>query len=72
MNQNQSRSIFIFGCGYLGSRLAKAFIERGHSVGALTKNSVKANELREIGLSEVVECSLESVDWHPLAVRIRS
>ena len=66
MNQNQSRSIFIFGCGYLGSRLAKAFIERGHLVGALTRNSVKANELREIGLCEVVECSLESEDWHLL------
>ena len=66
MNRNQTPSIFIFGCGYLGSRLAKMFISKGHSVGALTRNSFKVNELREIGLSEVVNCTIESEEWHSL------
>lgn len=57
-------SVFIFGCGYVGTALAEAFLARGVTVGALTRNPEKAAALRAMGVSEVVEGDLHSSDWH--------
>ena len=66
MNGNQSRAIFIFGCGYLGSHLAKVLIEQGYSVGALTRNKQTAHNLLAIGAQEVIVSQIESEDWHSM------
>jgi nucleoside-diphosphate-sugar epimerase len=66
MNGNQSRAIFIFGCGYLGSHLAKVLIEQGYSVGALTRNKQTAQKLLAIGVQEVIVSQIESEDWHAM------
>ena len=58
------KSVIIFGCGYVGTALAKHLIEAGYRVGALTRNETKAAALREFGLDEVVVADLDSHDWH--------
>ncbi len=57
-------SVFIFGCGYVGTALAQHLIGLGVRVGALTRNAEKATRLRELGLSEVIEAVLDSSAWH--------
>ncbi len=54
----------IFGCGYVGSALAAALLERGHRVSALTRNPGKASALLEMGVHKVVCHRLDSDDWH--------
>ena len=56
-------SVMIFGCGYVGTALAEALIRQGVRVGALTRNSERAAELRGLGVSEVVEADLDGMDW---------
>ena len=58
--------VFIFGCGYLGIRLADTLIATGHEVGALTKNETFADVLRARGITEVIVDRLESHTWHSL------
>ena len=58
--------VFIFGCGYLGIRLADTLIATGHEVGALTKNETFADVLRARGTTEVIVDRLESDTWHGL------
>ena len=62
--QNFPDSVFIFGCGYVGTALAQHLISHGVRVGALTRNPDKAARLRELGISEVIEAELDSRDWH--------
>lgn len=57
-------SVFIFGCGYVGSELARHLIASGCRVGALTRNEEKAAVLRELGVDEVIVAQLDSSDWH--------
>ena len=57
-------SVMIFGCGYVGTALARALISRGVRVGALTRNAAKADALRALGVDEVVEAELDSTAWH--------
>lgn len=57
-------SVMIFGCGYVGTALAKALLEAGVRVGALTRNVEKAEALRALGLSRVVVADLDSDVWH--------
>ena len=67
-------SVIIFGCGYLGTALAKHLLNQGLRVGALTRNAEKAADLRKIGAElrtgydqaaiEVIEGDLDSNDWH--------
>ena len=52
--------VFIFGCGYLGMRLADTLIAAGHEVGALTKNENFAKVLKARGITEVIVDRLES------------
>ena len=64
--QNFPESVFIFGCGYVGTALAQSLISNNVRVGALTRNPDKAAKLRELGISEVIEAELDSYDWHNL------
>ena len=67
-------SVIIFGCGYLGTALAKHLLNQGVKVGALTRNAEKAADLRKIGAElrtsydqaaiEVIEGDLDLDDWH--------
>ncbi len=59
-------TITIFGCGYVGSALARQALDRGLEVSALTRNPETASTLREMGVSQVVEAELDSPDWHSL------
>ena len=44
----------IFGCGYLGRRVAQKWVDRGETVYAVTRSHRRADELRRAGLSAVV------------------
>jgi nucleoside-diphosphate-sugar epimerase len=57
-------SVMIFGCGYVGTALAKKLLEASVWVGALTRNPEKASKLEQLGLSEVVVENLEETAWH--------
>ena len=60
----QGKRLVIFGCGYVGSALARAAVAAGARVEALTRNAEKASALKELGLSKVVVAELSSTDWH--------
>src|SRR5437868_6697375 len=57
------KRLVIFGCGYVGSEVARQGIRRGLQVTALTRNEAKASLLREAGAT-VVLADLASGDWH--------
>ena len=59
-----SKSITIFGCGYLGQVLAAHCLEKGWRVSALTRNPETAEALRQKGVAHVVNAKLEGSDWH--------
>lgn len=63
-SQDLPSSVFIFGCGYVGTALARHLMAAGIRVGALTRNAEKAARLRDLGLSQVIEADLDSRDWH--------
>lgn len=58
------KRLVIFGCGYVGSAVAKAAVAAGVHVEALTRNAEKAVTLRSLGLAKVVVAELSSGDWH--------
>jgi len=58
------KRLVIFGCGYVGSALARAAAGGGASVEALTRNPEKAAALRAAGLAKVVVADLSAADWH--------
>lgn len=60
----QGKRMVVFGCGYLGTRVAHQAAEAGLEVTALTRNAVQAHELRETSLFHVVEAELDGTDWH--------
>lgn len=62
--QNLPESVFIFGCGYVGTALARYLMDQGVRVGALTRNPDKAARLRMLGLAQVIEVELDSNNWH--------
>lgn len=59
-----NKRLVIFGCGYIGSAVAKAALAAGTRVEALTRNPDKAAALRAAGLSPVVVAELGSTEWH--------
>lgn len=59
------KRIVIFGCGYLGSRVARQALERGMEVTALTRNPRQGEELARLGVQRVVTAELDSAEWHP-------
>ena len=44
----------IFGCGYLGKRAARAWIDRGHTVFAVTRSATNAGSLNAIGVQSII------------------
>ena len=44
----------IFGCGYLGRRVAGQWLEAGHEVSALTRSTAKRTELKTAGITPIV------------------
>jgi nucleoside-diphosphate-sugar epimerase len=59
-----NKRLVIFGCGYVGSALARAALAAGARVEALTRNAVKAAALREAGVDPVVVADLASTGWY--------
>lgn len=64
MSPLHGKRLVIFGCGYIGSALARAAITAGAQVEALTRNPEKAATLRAAGLAKVVVADLSTTDWH--------
>lgn len=60
----QGKRLVIFGCGYVGTAIARAAMAAGARVEALTRNGVKADALRKLGLKKVTVADLASSDWH--------
>lgn len=60
----QGKRLVIFGCGYVGSALARTALAGGAQVEALTRNPVKAAVLRAAGLGKVIVADMASADWH--------
>ncbi len=54
MTEYQAQTAFVFGCGYLGCRVAKLLLSAGWQVGALTRSRQRAAALRGAGVSPVV------------------
>lgn len=63
-NECLPESVMIFGCGYVGTALAKRLLQAGVRVGVLTRNAEKAAALRALGVSEVLEANLDDTAWH--------
>lgn len=64
MGSLHGKRLVIFGCGYVGSAVARAAVAAGAHVEALTRNPEKAVTLRSLGLAKVVVAELSSSDWH--------
>jgi nucleoside-diphosphate-sugar epimerase len=58
------KRLVIFGCGYVGTAVARAALAAGAQVEALTRNPEKAAALRALGLAKVVVAELSSAEWH--------
>jgi len=56
-------SVMIFGCGYVGTALAEELLGLGVRVGALTRNADRADELRRMGVAEVLKADLDGAEW---------
>ena len=58
----------IFGCGYLGRRVASAWIKAGHEVFAVTRTQKNADSFRQTGIQPIVAdiCDDESLDRLPI------
>lgn len=64
MDPIAGKRLVIFGCGYVGSALARAAGVAGASVEALTRNPEKAAALRAAGLAKVMVADLSTDVWH--------
>lgn len=62
----EGRRVVVFGCGYLGARVAIQALKRGMRVAALTRNADRAGELTRLGIQQVVTAELDRSEWHPL------
>lgn len=49
----------IFGCGYLGQRVARLWLDRGEEVYAVTRHTAKAETLRQMGIRPLVDNLLQ-------------
>jgi len=57
-------AVIVFGCGYVGTALARRLLDSGVRVGALTRNAEKASRLRQLGIDEIVIEDLHTASWH--------
>lgn len=53
----------IFGCGYLGTRVAELWLQNGETVRALTRSEGRAGELRQRGIDAQVGQLLQPETW---------
>ncbi len=53
------RTLLILGCGYVGEKLARACIDQGIGVTAVTRDEKRAEELRPLGMEAVIASSPE-------------
>jgi nucleoside-diphosphate-sugar epimerase len=51
----------IFGCGYVGIRVARRWIDKGHRVFSVTRKPARATELKEMGIFPVIGNVTESL-----------
>lgn len=56
----------VFGCGYLGARVAEQALKRGMRVAALTRNAGQAHALTRLGIQQVITAELDRAEWHAL------
>lgn len=56
--------LVVFGCGYLGQRVAVEALRRGITVTALTRNLQQAKTLERMGIQKVIVGALEGTEWH--------
>jgi nucleoside-diphosphate-sugar epimerase len=54
MNQTGKPTALIFGCGYLGRRVAQRWLDAGRTVFAVTRSEQNADRLRDAGLRPIV------------------
>ncbi len=64
MGSLHGKRLVIFGCGYVGSAVARAAVVAGAHVEVLTRNPEKAVTLRALGLAKVVVAELSANEWH--------
>lgn len=64
MGSLHGKRLVVFGCGYVGSAVARAAVAAGARVEALTRNPEKAVALRALGLSKVIMAELSASEWH--------
>ncbi len=60
----KKKSLVIFGCGYLGSAIARKAVENNFLVTALTRNKKALAQLKVIGVQTPVQAELGSTIWH--------
>lgn len=58
------KSLVVFGCGYVGTEVARQGMNRGFRVTALTRNEDQGAKLREMGIPNVIVDRLDSSTWH--------
>jgi nucleoside-diphosphate-sugar epimerase len=63
MGSSSDCRLVIFGCGYVGTAVARDALSRGWRVTALTRNAAKASVLRDEGVETVV-ADLATNAWH--------
>lgn len=61
-----SRRLMIFGCGYVGTELARQAMALGWEIKALTRNPQQAGKLEALG-ARVIVADLHSSNWHSQA-----
>ncbi len=62
----KSRQLMIFGCGYVGTELARRSLALGWEITALTRNQQQAGALEKLGV-RVIVADLHSTNWHSQA-----
>ncbi len=56
----------IIGCGYVGCRVARRWLEQGDQVSALTRKPARAAEFAELGISPIVGDVAQSLQFPPV------
>ncbi len=59
---HMNKHLLILGCGYVGTKLAKACLELGFQVSGTTRNKEHAHALKEIGISPIIITSPSDIN----------
>jgi len=60
---DKKKNILILGCGYVGSTLARRWLDDGHEVWAVNRSTERLRNLVSSGL-KLVQAQVDSHDWH--------